>query len=143
MSKKILIGGLFAVFMLVTISLSSAVSINTNIEKKESPLFGIRTQRAIAEKIDAIVDNVKTRFIGERIFCVPIILLKNRLYSGLKYYSCTDCYQATCEATFCKACTANPKTLCTVVTCDLNTEWVTCAGFTCGGISVLCCAVDN
>jgi hypothetical protein len=71
MKKKLIIGSLLAVFMLVTISYATAVNNNTNAESKESPLFGIRTRRAVTEKITNIIENIKTKFLGERIFFLP------------------------------------------------------------------------
>jgi hypothetical protein len=69
MNRKITCIGVLAVFMLVTISFASAVETNqTNIDKKESPLYGIRTRRAISEKIVNIIENIKTKFFGERLF---------------------------------------------------------------------------
>ena len=74
MNKKILIISILAFFMLVAISFSSAVSTNTETyKKKESPLYRIRARRAITEKINEIVEDIKTRFIGERIFFIPLI----------------------------------------------------------------------
>ena len=69
--KKTAIIGFLAVLMLVTISFASAVSTNTNTEKKESPLFRIRTKQSVGEKIGRIIENIKTKFIGDRIFFLP------------------------------------------------------------------------
>ena len=79
MNKKILVMGLLAVFMLVSISFVSSAEVNTADEKKESPLFGIRTRRAITEKIGKIVENIKTKFFGERVFFLPFqkLLIKD------------------------------------------------------------------
>jgi hypothetical protein len=74
MNKKILILSLLAVFMLVSISFVSAAEMNTDVEKKESPLFGIRTAKAINEKIGRIIDNIRTKFIGEKLFFIPSVL---------------------------------------------------------------------
>jgi hypothetical protein len=142
MNKKIVIGSIIAVSMLMIISFTSAVSTNknTNVERKESPLFGIRTKQAINEKINLIIENIKARFIGERIFCVPIKLFRNIVNPEDEYYSCTDCYQVSCDRTSCRGCTfGDKKSPCTVVTCDQDTSWITCAGLTCNGISILCC----
>jgi len=66
--------------MLAAISYATAVNTNgTNIENKDSPLFGIRTQRAIREKIGEIMKNIKTKFIGERIFFVPFQQIRNKI----------------------------------------------------------------
>ena len=69
MNKKILSISILAIFLLVAISFASAVGTNTSdAEKKESPLYGIRTKRAIGEKIGNILENIKTKFLGERMF---------------------------------------------------------------------------
>ena len=58
MKMKIMVVSLLAVFMLVAISYASAINtnknINTNIKKKESPLYKVRTIRAIGEKLGKI-----------------------------------------------------------------------------------------
>ena len=73
MNKKILIVSILAVFTLLTISFATAVSLNTvkTNDKKESPLYGIRTRRAIGERLGKIMNYIKTRFIGDRIFFLP------------------------------------------------------------------------
>ena len=73
MSKKILIGSIIAVLMLISISFASVVGQNSssNVERKESPLYGIRAKQAIGEKISNIIENIKTKFLGERVFFVP------------------------------------------------------------------------
>ena len=75
MNKKLLIISLLAVFMLVSISFVSSAEVNTNTEKKESPLYEIRTRRAISEKIGEIVENIRTKLFGERMFFHPATLL--------------------------------------------------------------------
>ena len=71
MKKKLIIGSLLAVFMLVAISFVSSAEVNANIEQRESPLYGIRTRRATTEKISNIIENIKTKFLGERMFFLP------------------------------------------------------------------------
>ena len=57
MNKKILLVSILSFLMLLTISFASAIDINTSdVERKESPLFGIRTKRAITEKINDIIE---------------------------------------------------------------------------------------
>ena len=75
MNKKILLVSSIAVFMLLFISFASAINTNnTNTERKESPLYKIRTRLAIGEKISQIFENIKTKFLGERIFLrLPIL----------------------------------------------------------------------
>jgi hypothetical protein len=71
MNKKILIGIFLAVFLLVSISFVSSAEVNNDVEKKESPLYRLRTKRAITEKISEIVKNIKTKFLGERLYFLP------------------------------------------------------------------------
>ena len=77
MNRKIFVIIIITFLMLMAISLASAINSNTikQIKKNDSPLFGIRTRRAIREKI---VDFIKTRFIGERVFFLPFQWLRNR-----------------------------------------------------------------
>ena len=64
MKKKLMIGCIGIIFMLVTITMVSAVSDNTT-EKKESPLYKLRTNRATNLKIKEFI---KTRFTQNRLF---------------------------------------------------------------------------
>lgn len=79
MNKKILVVSILAVFMQVAISFASAISSNTarTAKKKESPLYGIRTRRAIRERLGRIIENIKTKFQGDRIFFLPLQWLNN------------------------------------------------------------------
>ena len=89
MKNKLLFLCIFFVFMLVTISIVSAINIQKNYDSKtnESPLYGIRTKITIKEKID----NLKSRFIVTRnrlVLCPEILdnlfskdLLNNRIYN--------------------------------------------------------------
>ncbi|MGF3584624.1 MAG: hypothetical protein ACQXXD_02780 [Thermoplasmatota archaeon] len=75
MNKKILVVSILTILMLVTISFATAVTSNTNTtnsKKKESPLFKIRTELAIGERIKDLV----TRFLGQRIFFLTFQWLK-------------------------------------------------------------------
>jgi hypothetical protein len=73
MNKKILFGSFLAIIMIVAISFASAVETNTtDVEKKESPLYGLRTRRATTEKISNIINNIKAKFLGERMFFLPV-----------------------------------------------------------------------
>jgi len=79
MRKNLIILGLVSIFMLVTISFASAINTNNiNAERKESPLFGIRTRQAIAEKISSIINNIRIKFLGERMFFLPFESLRNK-----------------------------------------------------------------
>jgi len=69
---------MLSVFMLVAISYASAVSYNiTSDEQRESPLFRVRARRAIRERLSELRENIKSRFIGERIFSLPPQWLRN------------------------------------------------------------------
>jgi len=74
MNKKILIGSILAVLMLIAISFATTVSSNTaSNERKESPLFRIRTRLAIGERLK----DLSTRFLRQRVFFLPIRWLSN------------------------------------------------------------------
>ena len=91
--KKIVAISILAVFMLVAISYATAVNTNTTSkETKESPLYNIRNRRAIGSKIYNIIDNIKTKFLGNRIFFLPIRSLGNRIRVKL-----SDTLAYTCE----------------------------------------------
>jgi len=85
MNKKILAISILAVFTLMVISFTSAVSYNTTttIKKKETPLFNIRTRLAIGEKISQIIQNIKIKFLSERIFFLPMSLIYLRIGDDL------------------------------------------------------------
>ena len=75
MKRKIIIGSILAVFLIMTTSIGSVMGTETeNSETKESPLFKIRTKEAITEKIETIKENIKTTFISkDRIFFAPLV----------------------------------------------------------------------
>ena len=77
MNKKVIVGCIGAVFILTAISLASALNVSSerSVVKKESPLFQIRTKQSIGEKIEEI----KTEFLGERIFFLPFQSFINSL----------------------------------------------------------------
>jgi hypothetical protein len=70
MKRKITIVSIITILMLVTISYETALN-TKDVEKKESPLYKIRTKNAIKEKIGEIIKNIKTRFLNRRIFFIP------------------------------------------------------------------------
>ena len=81
MNKKIFLISILAVFMLVTISFASAINSNTtNVEKKESPLYRIRTRLAIGEKIGQIFKNI---FL---FIFYPLFILINIWMEVYKYF---------------------------------------------------------
>jgi len=51
MKRKLIIVSVLAVLMLVAISFSTAVSSDTTTEVKESPLYNVRTSRAISKEL--------------------------------------------------------------------------------------------
>jgi len=102
MNKKLLVVSILAVFMLVAISFASAVSSNSTDEKRESPLFRVRTRRAIGERVDELRQIIRSRFVGDRLFFLPFQWLRNqkneehaedRLVTGDKSVTChkTNC----------------------------------------------------
>ena len=114
MNKKLLLVSILAVFMLLAISMASAVNATIPIKKKESPLFGIRTRRAIKEGIGQIIENIKTKYIGERVFFLPFhwyfingddIPLRLRLHEKKTIFVPTKCSSPVTE---CSACTEYP-----------------------------------
>lgn len=92
MNKKILIFVVLATLMLVTITFATAIQ-TTNTNKKESPLYKIRTKLAIGERIQ----NLKTKFIGERIFFLPSLLLRNQPDQLSTTHQWTDCSTIGCK----------------------------------------------
>lgn len=60
--------------MLVAISFASAVNTERTAKKKESPLFGIRTERSVNKGIKESKEQLKVKFIGERLFFLPFLL---------------------------------------------------------------------
>jgi len=84
MNKKIMIGSILAVLMLVAISFSAAAVSNqsNDAEKKKnvSPLFGIRTKDAIGEK----TNDFKAKFLENRVFLrLSLISFVQRIFKPL------------------------------------------------------------
>jgi hypothetical protein len=63
-----MLAALASVLLLITISFTTIVSSNSTTEKKDSPLFEIRTRRAIGKKIGDILDNINFNLLESRIF---------------------------------------------------------------------------
>jgi len=92
MNKKILLVSILIVFMFLAISMASAINTHTaKCVRKESPLFGIRTRQAIREKIG----NFLSRFVGERVFFLPLLRCGLRLSIRQRFQSKSDTC-ATC-----------------------------------------------
>lgn len=114
MKKKILVVSILGVFILVAISLASGFNTGTATaaERKDSPLFGIRTRRATRDRLQELRESIKTRFIGERIFFLPFSsfprlqkILNPEMYSKLSNEGCmwTDCVECTYDGSkFCE-----------------------------------------
>ena len=90
--KKVVAISILAVFMIVAISYATAVN-TTNVEKRESPLYRLRTRQAIGEKIGNIIKIVKTKALGERIF----FLMPHKEYPQKVFTFLPFCKQLTCE----------------------------------------------
>lgn len=116
--------------MLVTISMTTAVNIKK--EKKETPLFKIRTRESIKNKGDTIKEKIRSHFIYNRVFFVPLKIpltkLIQKIRNNFDLVSCTDCSYWTCDNTFCRHCTSNSD--CTWKTCQYPTQDYTCPGQT-------------
>lgn len=103
MNKKILLVSILAVFMLVAISFATAVSSNTTTTKgRESPLYKIRTNRAIKEKIGEIISNYK----GERLFYLPFTFFPTKNHFSVRDMLINKCregqYSTGPYYTFCR-----------------------------------------
>jgi hypothetical protein len=102
MNKKILLVSILSLVMLLTISFASAINTNNiDADKKESPLYRIRTRRVIGEKIGVIIENIRTNFLVERIFFLQSPLpRRTRLWPttpGMTVVSCPTCGIAVCK----------------------------------------------
>ena len=79
MNKKLFVISILAAFILLVISFVSVVGYNTSTPiRKESPLFGIRGRRAIYEKIGDMLENIKTKYVGKRVFFLPFQCIKDK-----------------------------------------------------------------
>lgn len=119
MKKKIVIGCIGIIFMLAMISMVSAISTQKIIQKKESPLFTIRTNNAVQKNMA----NLKTRFVGKKIFFLPIIPNNECMSLRDKFSKETSGSQHTCG-------TSN--------TCIYHN---TCS-HTCGKVTFFCCKLN-
>jgi hypothetical protein len=94
MKRKLIIGSILAVFLIMTTSIGSVMGSETkNTETKESPLWKVRTRQAITEKIGNIIESIRTSFVsGDRAIFVPLfenIRNENRLFSvALTIFTC-------------------------------------------------------
>ena len=115
MNRKILTFSIAAVFMFVAISFASAVNTTSAIEKKESPLYGIRLRHQIEVKIGEAIENIKAKYIGERVFFLPVQWLINirnhpsgrfQLQEKSSFNPASTCLERaiTCGSTVCPPC---------------------------------------
>jgi len=62
--------------MLVTISFAAANISDTKESEKESPLYRVRSNRYIQNKFGNIIENIKSKFLGERAFFLPFKIFR-------------------------------------------------------------------
>ena len=104
MKKNMLIVGILVAIMLVTISFTTVIGSNNNVENKKisSPLFKIRMKKAVGTFFEKIKE-IKTNFLKNRFIFIPF---------SLKYFAQNDfllsvgnprCYSMDC--TFSGPCT--------------------------------------
>lgn len=88
-----------AVFILVTISMVTSIQAKDIIEKKESPLYKIRSEQAIKNSLNRLKEIIHTRFLNGRLFLNiqhPIFFRCQQLEdSGTHTNHFTDCEQCT------------------------------------------------
>lgn len=102
MNKKLIVIGISVAFILLIIPTINAISYETT-KDKESPLFKIRSNSAVGEKIE----NFKTKYC-KRIFILPLMRLEHRcndphqrlMLASKSWFNA--CY--TYEYTYCKEC---------------------------------------
>lgn len=101
MKKKLLIVSILAVIMLLAIAFASTVTSNiSKTNRRESPLFGIRTRQAIRDKIEDLIK----RFVGESVFFLPVQWIKNIENKMQKDF--ISSVEPTCYWTRCEGCTS-------------------------------------
>ena len=122
MKKKIATISILTIFMLVTISYATALN-TTNTENKESPLYRIRTSRAITEKIGKVIENIKAKFLEKRVFYLPFQKLLTGEEPVTTQSGCTyDSFKA-CISCSMKAC-GPPSIIFVASLCDGGTCFV-------------------
>lgn len=125
MNRKIIIGSILVIFTIIAVSFASAAFVQTKaIEKKVSPLYKIRTDSAIDEKIR----NLKFNFLRNRILIMPNLITRQQQTprdilgnKGCSYKSAGCTQFGTCN-TF--------PTMCNPVTCLLGCP-PTCGNIAC------------
>jgi hypothetical protein len=87
--------------------------VNNDVDQKESPLYRIRTRRAITEKLSNIVENVKTKFLSERLFVLPGTLIKDFLRLSIsRLPSLGDSICGFCTEDSAPTCSGSIKIMC-------------------------------
>lgn len=94
MNKKLIIVCIGVVFMLTVLSIASAVNVKKDNEKKISPIFNLRINRAIDFKFD----NIRSRFTtSNRLFFNAITLFRNGVFVyGDNYFRMASSIQKGC-----------------------------------------------
>ena len=120
--------------ILLTVSIATAITpTDSKKQKGESPLYKIRKDNAISRSIQKI----KTKFFGERIFFIPLIInnyklnLKNNLYNKEfteDSFTCVATGYCTCIVT--SGCSEQLPT-CKGNTCDNCHTWQDTCEYTC------------
>ena len=133
MKKKIVIGSILTIFLLLAISYATAVSVSPeNNKKKESPLFAIRTERKTYEKVETIIENIKVNFLGERLFFLPFKSLILPYENGDFRINLEHKDSWNCPSSPSKPCSAIHQVSCLIHSCP-PTQYLklTCYGSIC------------
>ena len=98
MKKKILIVGTISILMLLTTSFVSVVGTTSDSdEAKESPLFKVRNKQALGEKINNVLESIKIKFFGERMYFNSPLVFRFFKPALLTTAQWTDCHTIGCK----------------------------------------------
>ena len=105
--KKISILVILIIFMLFAISFANAVGTKTTIKKKESPLYKIRSIKALSEILGESKEIIIARIFGYRLFLFDNFNFNQMANQGMPTGSLFSCYCYTVEpntwkCTFCQ-----------------------------------------
>ena len=105
MKKNLIIISFIICIILLTISITSAIEVNKNqsIENKESPLYKIRTRQVLGDRLKELIECIKAKFLGERMFFLPFQWLKNIINADN-----FNIDKPTNDITMCKSCATGP-----------------------------------
>lgn len=102
MNEKIVIATILTIFMLTIISLTTATNMQKieSTEKKISPLYKIRTEKAIGSKLEWIINRIHTRFVNGRLY----LNIENPKFFRYRlentgYTDCPTTVVCTCQCT--------------------------------------------